>query len=199
MIAMQPLTAEQKELASQNIRLVEWFVKRYPIRNLRISKSEYKSFLYERLCQCCRFYDPTLGNSFSTYCVTSFFRCRIDIYKRFNSGNKNLNNSFYSLDNIMASQPTHLKYNPLAIEDPPEEGEMVEIVETYRKLLQKLIPAQKAALLSSADGIALQDVATALGCSKQNIHNKVKAAIRNMRVMVHGPTVKPKPKKKSVR
>ena len=97
----------------------------------------------------------------------------------------------------MASQPIHLKYNPLAIEDPPEEGEMVEVVETYRELLQKLIPAQKAALLSSAEGISLQEVASALKCSKQNIHNKVKAAIRNMRVMVHGPTVKPK--KKSVR
>lgn len=93
------LTEEQKQLAADNVSLVEWYLRRMANKG-RLRQDEVedcRSFVYLSLCIAAEMFNPALGFKFSTFANT-VFRTGFSAYYKFRNSRNTVILATWMLD-----------------------------------------------------------------------------------------------------
>ena len=168
-----------EELFNNNLRLVSYVSRRFG-KTPSLSYYEKCSFLMEGLFNAALRYDPSKG-AFSTYAVPAMINTLKSGLGRTVSAK--FNDRMFSLDQVLESCPHHLAPNPIAIDEPIPEGDMVDTVKEFRRLKYLGTKIQQKVISNTANGMKLSQSAHVLSVTRQCAHHALHSTIKKLRAV----------------
>jgi hypothetical protein len=168
-----------KELFSKNLPLVGYVSRKFG-KTPFLSCHEKNSFLMEGLFNAALRYDPNKG-AFSTYAIPAMINTLKCGLRR--TENTKFNDKMLSLDQFVEYCPIHLATNPIAIEEPIPEGDMVDTVKEFRRLKYLGTKIQQKVISNTANGINLSHSAIELSVTRQSAHQTLHGIIKKLRTV----------------
>jgi predicted DNA-binding protein YlxM (UPF0122 family) len=83
----------------------------------------------------------------------------------------------------LESCPNHLAPNPIAIDEPIPEGDMVDTVKEFRRLKYLGTKIQQKVISNTANGMKLSQSAHVLSVTRQCAHHALHSTIKKLRAV----------------
>lgn len=177
MAAVQPLTAEQRQLVESNLRIPPWVVRRwYGWLGQEIEEADEAAI--DGLIRAAQKFDPSLGFKFSTYATRG---CRQQVSRWLSNRRKRLNPLIpLFAQNEDGEDWIRDELCDMHERDPADVAAVADVVCCCRGAVSA--HAWRALWERFAMGRAMRDIGNDTGITKQAVESTIRNAVRRIRI-----------------